>query len=113
MRAGRLDRRITIQTKVVTQDDFGGEVVSWATLAEVYAEKIENRGAERFAAQQVVGAAIMTFRFRWSEVVKAVTVTHRITFDGREFDITAVREIGRREGIEVDCAARSEDPVAV
>lgn len=112
MRAGRLDRRITIQGKSITQSDSGEEVVTWGVVATVWAEKIENRGDERFAARQIVGHAVRTFRFRWSDTVSEVSTEHRIVFDGRSFDITDVREIGRREGIEVDCYAPSEEPVA-
>ena len=111
MRAGRLDRRIAIKRRTVTQSASGEEQVTWTTVATVWAEKIENRGTERFSAQQYVGHAVRTFRFRWSTTVAEVTTKHRVTFDGRDFDITDVREVGRREGIEVDCYARSEDAV--
>lgn len=112
MRAGRLDRRIAIQRKDVTQSDSGEEVVTLTTIATVWAEKIENRGDERFTAKQLVGHAVRTFRFRWSTATKQITTEHSIVYDGRSFDITDVREIGRREGIEIDCYAPSEQPVA-
>lgn len=31
-----------------------------------------------------------------------------LTFDGRTFDIVGIKEIGRREGIEITAAARAE-----
>lgn len=111
MHVGRRDRRIQVQGKTVAHNDAGEEVESWTTLATVWAEKKENGGNERFTAAQFVGKQVTTFRFSWHNAVKVVTVEHRIVFDGREFDIEAVREIGRREGIEVDCSARSENPV--
>lgn len=112
MRAGTLDRRITIQRQTSTLSDSGDPVVVWADVATVYARKLENRGQERFTTQQIVGRAMKTFQFRWSATVAEVTTKHRIVFDGRDHDITDVREIGRREGIEVDCFAPSEEPVA-
>lgn len=108
MRAGRLDRRITLQRKSITQSDSGDEVIAWQDVAEVWAEKVENRGEERFAAQQFIGHTVKTFRFRWSAAVDEVTTEHRIQFDGRDYDITDVREIGRHEGFEVDAYAPSE-----
>lgn len=111
MRAGKLDRRITIQRKPVTQSDSGQEVVTWVDVATVWAEKINVKGLERFAVQQLIGQALMTFRFRWSVTVSEITSTHRILLDGRDFDITDVREIGRRQGIEIDALARSELPL--
>ena len=112
MRAGQLDRRIRIEAKSITHSDSGQEVVTWTELATVAARKIENRGAERFAAQQIVGHAVKTFWIRWSETVSAITTEHRIVFDGRNYDITDVREIGRRVGLEIDAFAPSEEPVA-
>lgn len=112
MRAGLLDRRITIQGKIVTQDDFGGEVVTWADVATVWAEELELHGLERYALRQFVGHALRTFRIRWSAAVAVVTTEHQVVYNGRTFDITDVREIGRREGIEIDCYAPSEEPVA-
>lgn len=113
MKAGRRDRRITLQRKVVTQNETGEEVVSWQDVARpVWAEKIENRGSERFAAQQFIGSTVKTFRILWSVAVSEVTVEHRVLFDGREFDISDVREIGRRVGLEIECFTPSEKPVA-
>lgn len=112
MRIGSLDRRIAIQRQSVTQAADGEEVVTWQDVATVWARKIENRGSERFTAQQFVGHAVRTFRFRWSTTVSEITDKHRIVFDGRNFNITDVREIGRREGIEVDCWALGEDPLS-
>jgi SPP1 family predicted phage head-tail adaptor len=111
MRAGLLDRRIIIQRKSVSQSDSGDEIVTWNTLATVWAQKVDLRGLERFAAAQFVGHAIRTFRIRWSITAESVNVKDRLFFDDRVYDITDVREIGRREGIEIDCYAPSEQPV--
>jgi len=112
MRAGVLDRRITLQSRTVTQSDSGEEVVTWVDLATVWAQKVENRGAERFVAQQLVGKAVKTFRFRWSDAVEDVTVKDQLVHDGRSFDILDVREIGYREGIEVDVTGPNEEPIS-
>lgn len=113
MRAGRLDRRISLQRATITQDSTGDEVLTWGTLTTVWAEAKPMRGAESFTAQQFIGKTPVTFRIRWSDATKAITVEDRIIFDERTFNILDVREIGRREGLEVDAYARSEDAVAV
>lgn len=113
MRAGLLDRRITIQGKAITQSDSGEEVVAWTDVATVWAEKVEIRGLERFSIKQIVGHSVKTFRIRWSNNVSEITDEHRILFDGRVFDITDVREIDRRVGIEIDCYAPGEVPLVV
>lgn len=111
MKAGSLDRRITIQRKVVAQNNFGEEVTTWQDVATVWAEKIDNTGQERFQSSQFIGKTSRSFRFRWSNAVKEVTTEHQIVFDGVDHDIVAVHEINRREGIFVDCTARSELPM--
>jgi SPP1 family predicted phage head-tail adaptor len=111
VRAGPLDRRIAIQGQTISQSDSGEEVVTWSTVATVFAAKVELHGAERFAAKQLTGKSVVTFRFRWSEATAAITSEHRIIYGGREYDVTDVREIGRREGIEVDANTASEEPL--
>lgn len=113
MQSGKLDRRITIQGKSITQSDSGQEVVVWTDVATVWAEKIPIRGLERFSIQQIVGESVKTFRIRWSSDVSEITDEHRIMSDGRAFDITDVREIGRRVGIEIDAFAPGELPMVV
>lgn len=111
MRAGRRDRLIEIQASYVVRDDAGEQIVVWATTASEWAEKVENHGAERFAAQQLAGAAVRSFRFLWNDATKTITVLDRIMYEGRPFDILDVREIGYHEGIEVDCKTAGELPM--
>lgn len=111
MLAGKLDRRITIRRLGSGQSSSGEPNGTWSDLATVWAQKIEARGDERFSTAQPVGSISRSFRFRWSTTVKDVNDKDKIVFDGVEHDIVAVREIGRREGIEVDCTARGENAV--
>ena len=108
MRAGELNRSIVIQGASVTQDGFGEDVYTWTKIHTddtLPAAIKPNRGNERFTAQQVVGKAVATFKIRWRS---DVTVTNRIVYDGRDWDIHDVRPLGRREGLEIDVSARSE-----
>lgn len=111
MRAGRLDRRITISRRTETVSVSGSVSEGWTAVATVWASVKYERGAERFATQQSVGHGAATFTIRWSETVSEVSVLHRIAFDGRDYDVRDVRELGRREGIEIDAIARSEQPL--
>jgi SPP1 family predicted phage head-tail adaptor len=111
MQAGDLDRRIQIQEQAVTQNATGEEVLSWITVATVWAQKIENFGQERFQSSQFIGKSACSFKFRWSNLTKSVTTKHRIVFDGNIYDIQDRRELGRREGVMVDCSARNETAI--
>ena len=111
MRAGLLDRRVTIRQPVETQSDSGEIITGWTDIGTVWAQQLNLTGFERYANQQVVGRALMTFRMRYSSLTNVITVKWRLFVDGREFDVTDVREPRMRETIEVDCFAHSEQPV--
>lgn len=113
MRTGRLDRRIELQSPTVAQNTYGEPITTWATIATVWAEMIENRGQERFTENQYLSQADKVFRVRWSDYSVQMTTKHRVVHDGRNHDVVHVQEIGRREGIEIYCYARSEDRVKV
>lgn len=108
MRSGELNRSIVIQSKTVAQDSFGEPVETWAkihTRDSLAARVMPQRGNERFTAQQVVGEAVTTFKIRYRS---DVTTLNRIVYDGRNWDIHDVRELGNRDALEIDASARSE-----
>jgi SPP1 family predicted phage head-tail adaptor len=111
MKAGSLDRRIDILRHTATgKDTMNAQVKTWAPITSepIPAAKEDIRDGERFRASEQ-GATITTrFQVRWSPAVADVDPTHRIQFDGREYDIAGVKEIGRREGLEITASARSE-----
>ncbi|WP_421925483.1 phage head closure protein [Neoaquamicrobium sediminum] len=108
MRAGKLDRRVTIRRLTETgRNAFNEPIVEWADVATVWAQQRPNRGSERFAAAQVNGTAVMTFHIRYRS---DLSTTDRILYEGREYEIVAPpREIGRRVVTEIDCIARKDD----
>lgn len=108
MRAGRLDRRLTIQTFTTTQDVNSGEMVkSWATFASVMGGKREMTAKERFAAQQDVSERTCLWTIRWLD---GVTAKMRILDDrGELWDIEAVPEgYGRARTMELPCKRVTE-----
>lgn len=96
--AGTMDRRITIEALTVSQDAYGGTTESWATLATVWARWLPGGGNERFVAAAVYSETQGRFRIRWRS---DVTTTHRVVWGGDNYDILAIDEIGRREGLEL------------
>lgn len=104
MRAGTLDRRLTIKAPVDGQDSMGGPTVTYTTLATVWAEKQDKGGREFMAAQQVNAEVTTQFRIRYRS---DVTPEHRVTCDGLDFDILYVNEVGRRDGLLLMCRARA------
>lgn len=107
MRAGKLDRRITIRRSQKTETNALNEpIMTWSDVVTVWAQQRPERGSERFAAAQVNGTAVITFHIRYRA---DVTIQDRIVYDGVEYEIVAPpREIGRRVVTEIDCIARED-----
>jgi SPP1 family predicted phage head-tail adaptor len=103
MRGGELDRRIVIQTVTETQDGYGGLVEAWSTFAEVWARKMEQSSKEFFASAQENAEQLVVFRTRW---LSGVTTKMRVLYDGQLYDIEGWKELGRREGLELQTRAK-------
>ena len=104
MRSGELDRRIVLQSPSATRSATGAEVTTWADVATVWAAVKREKGGESDAAEARQQMAAVVFRIRWRA---GVLPGWRVSFDGRLFDVADVRELGRREGLELVAAARA------
>ena len=164
MRAGRMDRIVTLYETVTTENDFGEPIdtnielvkvgteiatgmlilgtlyqitkteashfgaglivydtftalgtetcdtdnkVKPVTLpAKIWAERLELRGAERWSAQQVVSTLTVKYRIRYRDDITAQCML--VDDAGREYDLQPPIELGRKDGLELICAARSD-----
>lgn len=105
----KLDRRITlvIPDQEIGRDDFNAPIIGERQFV-VWASKLDIRDSERYAAQEVGAQVTTRFRIRWSTSVKGFDPRGSILFDGRRYDVSAVKEIGRRQGLEITANARAE-----
>jgi head-tail adaptor len=107
LRAGRIDRRVTIvRPGDVELDGFGQAIAGLDSHTETWARAEPAPGSERYRNAELAAHAPMRFVLRWREDL--VRVTDHLLLDGRRFDIASVTEIARREGIEVLATARGE-----
>lgn len=98
MISARMDRQITIQEYTVTgYDDYGEGVKDWTNIATVWAEKKQQSARETWQAGKVVETE-MAFKIRYRS---GVDETCRVVYNGTNYDITGVREIGRQDGLEI------------
>lgn len=96
MQAGKLDRRLTIKTQTVTRDAHGGQVKTYATLATVDGGYLPVAGSRLFEAAQFIDGAQVRFQMRYrSDFDKSA----RIGFDGQDYQVLRIDEIGRRRGL--------------
>lgn len=103
MRAGKLDRIILIQSRTDNVDAVGQPVPTWGTFqANVPAGFDQARGREFFTAQAltVVEAAMFTIRY-----LPGLIAGHRISYDGKIWDIAGVEQVyGRQREMHVFAA---------
>jgi SPP1 family predicted phage head-tail adaptor len=98
MLAGKLDRRITIQQPVETQNSFGEVVVSFTNFAEVWAEVIHVSGREILTAGQILPDATLKINIRW---LAGINEKFRILYENVAYDIQYIAELKRREGLQI------------
>lgn len=103
-----MDRQIQFRRAALVDDGFA-KIEVWADHGDpVWAERLIVSDGERWRAQTVEARITVRFRIRWSEAVADIGPRDRLVCEGQEHEITGVKEIGRRRGIEISAAARAD-----
>lgn len=103
LEAGSLNLRITIETPTVTRDTYGSEILTWSTLATVWASKQHKTSREFYVAQKINSEVTDLFIIRYRA---GITTKMRVNYDGRYYDILGADDPdGRRVGIQLLCKA--------
>ncbi len=98
MRAGALDRRITIESQSAGRSATGAEVVTWATVATVSASKRDTKGDERFRAAQREDRVETVWRIRFRDDLDP---SMRINYAGVFYELIGIVELGRKDGLDL------------
>jgi len=106
--AGDLDRRVTLERFTTTVDAFNEPVKAWGVLAARAASYHPLSDGERFRAGETAATASARFVIRYSAAVADLNPRDRLIFEGVTFQIVRVKEIGRREGLEITADARAD-----
>jgi head-tail adaptor len=121
MRAGRLDRLITIQRKTTTLSPSGEPIETWVTITARRHASIwtPQSGEESFANPQLVARQKVEWLIRWANDVAELSPLDRFIYPALSggtpepqerniYDIVAVHEYGRRRGLRVVTARRPD-----
>lgn len=101
MRAGKLDRIITIQTySEGVPDDYGNSTPGWADGDTLRAQIVQASTEEYLRAYGEGSETAVIFRTRYLD---GVGTEDRVLYEGKPFNIKEVKEIGRRRGLELRC----------
>ena len=104
--AQRFRDLLTIQQATEARDSYNQPVAAWATWKQVYGRLWPISGRERFLAAQTHAETNYRARIRWLE---GLTIKHRISFNGRTFDITYIADDGRRRELVLDLVEGLKD----
>jgi head-tail adaptor len=103
IRAGKLDRAITIERASESVDAAGTVSQTWTTFALLRAESVSPKVEEIMRA----GAEADTTTVFRTRYVDGITIADRINAaPGAYFDIKRIVEIGRRRALELHAVAR-------
>jgi head-tail adaptor len=97
MTAGRRDQFITIQRGTASTDDYGGETMTWATLATEWAAVFYGKGDERRLAAVEQGQQAAVFQVLSNSNTQGVTLKDRISHGSSNWDIVGIAPMARSQ----------------
>jgi len=105
-----MDRRITLQRATLAANAYGERAETWGTLATVWAEIQYKEGSGREAVQsdQLYSRQPVHFIIRYSSDVASIRPSDRVAYNSDNYQIEAIQEIGRREGLRIVTTLRGE-----
>lgn len=95
---GTMDRRITIERESETVRPSGSVVKVWAPVVTVWAEVLQQSAGEFFTGYGEAETGTVIFRVRYRP---GITTADRVTYDGTAYGLKEIKEIGRRDGLEL------------
>ena len=104
IKAGELDRLVIFKQNTPTQNDFGELENVWSTLDTVWASVRPAKQEEKFSFEQSAAFEQTVFVVRYQERLKDYEL--QIIHDGKTFDVTGIKELGRREALMITAKAQ-------
>lgn len=96
---GRLDRRVTFQSKIVGENVSNEDAeIGWEDVVTVWASRDDKTGNEIVAGDKITGFqdAVFTVRYR-----TGLSIEMRIVCEGLIYGITSIQEVGRRRYLSI------------
>jgi len=103
MRAGKLDKVITLQRTTYQDDGYGGQIPINDDYATMRAQVVQASTEEFLRAWGTSTETAIIFRIRYLAELRPAD---RVVYDGQGFDIVEMKPIGRNRGWELRCKAR-------
>lgn len=95
MNPGRMDRRITLQSRTLGRGSEGGSTVTWSDVTTLWAETVQPAsGSEINRGENDRTVIRQNFRIRFYPGISATT--HRIVYAGQTYNLIHAAEEGRK-----------------
>lgn len=103
---GQLTQRITIESRTVTQDPLGGEIVAWLPIFRVQAHVMYGTGAEALRQGGIVASTRASFRILNR---KGLLANQRVLYSGQLWNIDDIRPDSARKFTDLVCTQGVND----
>lgn len=100
-----LDRRITIRRRSITNGSLG-VTEAWATLCVIWAARKDVSDGEKAVSGTVMSALVTRFIVGSSVAARDIRPADRIAEGDLTFGIVGIKELGRRDYLEITAQAR-------
>ena len=108
MQAGKLDRRIQFLRAAQVDDGLTISEV-WAVHGSpIWASRQDVSDGEKARSGMTMATVMARFTVRSSLFTRSITARDRLTEGGRTFEIVGIKEIGRRDGLEITAVGRTD-----
>lgn len=97
---GKLDQRIELQQRSAAKQANGEEVISWSTVATVWAAVRHVSGRELLARYGIDAEQLVTFTIRARDDLDP---TMRVAWGGRHYDIAGLPPDTREAFMTINC----------
>lgn len=98
MKAGLLDRRVALLKRSTVRNPEHGEDEVFKETEQMWAQVVPVSGRDFFAAAQTHNERTIRFRTRYRTDIET---TDRLGYQQQQFNIVAIAELGRRDGLEI------------
>jgi head-tail adaptor len=98
VRAGQMDRVVTLQRVTTASGDGGVVTETWSTVVPLRAQLVSTAVDEINKDHGDTTNIAVTFRTRWFHDVR---LSDRLIYQEKFFNILQTKEIGRRRGLEI------------
>lgn len=98
IRAGKLDRQITIERQNETVLPSGSVVREWTPIATVRAELVQQSAEEYLTGYGAAEQERLLFRIHY---LRGITTADRVIYAGQPHDLKEIVELGRRRALEL------------